>query len=165
MKRLFSGAIATVALPLAMMVVAASAALAGDIMVIKAFARASPTPNAVTGAAYVSVMNHGQDDRLTGVSSPAAKIAELHKSEVVNGVMKMFPAAPLDIPAHGMLEMKPGGYHIMLLGLKGPLKKGVTIDVILIFERNGELAVKVPVGDVAASAGAHDHGSGEASGG
>lgn len=148
-----------------LMVLAAPAALAGEIMVIKAFARASPTPNAAAGAAYVSFMNHGEADRLIGARSPAAKTVEVHKSEVVDGVMKMFPVAPLDIPMHGALEMKPGGYHLMMLDLNGPLVKDTTIDITLIFEKAGEVPVKVPVGSVAAKAQGHDHGSGEESGG
>ena len=152
-------------LVLATMVLVVPAALAGDIMVLKAFARASPTPNAAAGAAYVSFMNHGDADRLIGARSPAAKTVEIHKSEVVDGVMKMFPVAPLDIPMHGALEMKPGGYHLMLLDLNGPLKKDTVIDIILIFEKAGEVTVQVPVGGVAAKAGGHDHGSGGDSGG
>jgi copper(I)-binding protein len=144
---------------------AANHAFAGSIMVTKAFARASPTPNAAAGAAYISLMNHGEADRLTGARSSAAKTVEIHKSEVVNGVMKMIPVAPLDIPMHGALEMKPGGYHLMLLGLTGPLKKDTVIEIILIFEKSGEVTVQVPVGAVAAKADSHDHGSGEDSGG
>ena len=79
--------------------------------------------------------------------------------------MKMIPAAPLDIPMHGALEMMPGGYHLMLLELNGPLKKDTVIDIILIFEKSGEVTVQVPVGGVAANADGHDHGSGEDSGG
>lgn len=164
-NRRLPAALAVLSLVFAMMFLAAPAALAGEIMVIKAFARASPTPNAAAGAAYVSFMNHGDADRLIGAKSPAAKTVEVHKSEVVDGVMKMFPVAPLDIPMHSALEMKPGGYHLMLLELNGPLKKDTVIDVILIFEKAGEVPVKVPVGSVAAKADGHDHGSGEDSGG
>ena len=121
-------------------------------MVMQAFARASATPTAKTGAAYVSLMNHANEaDRLVAVSSPVAAMTHLHKSEVVDGVMKMQSVDGLEIPGHGMLEMKPGGYHIMFMGLKQPLKAGEEIDLTLRFEKAGELAVKVPVGGVAAS--------------
>jgi copper(I)-binding protein len=56
----------------------------------------------------------------------------------------------------GTLEMKPGGYHIMLMGLKAPLKTGEEIEITLTFEKAGALTLKVPVGEVAQ--GAHDHG-------
>ena len=100
----------------------------------------------------------GEADRLVGASSPAAEAAQIHKTESVDGVMKMREAGPLEIPAMGTLEMKPGGYHIMLMGLKQPLKEGDTLEVTLTFEKAGQVAVKVPVGKVAE--GGHDHGSG-----
>jgi copper(I)-binding protein len=138
-------------------------AQASAIMVMEAFARASATPAATSAAAYVSLMNHGEDDLLTGVASAAAKAAEIHKTEMEDGVMKMAPAGPLALPAHGTLQMKPGGYHIMLMGLARPLVKGEMIELTLTFEKAGSVSVQVPVGDVAA--GSHDHSSGEGSGG
>lgn len=165
MDRSLTRVMTALLLMLTVVALASPAALAGNVMVTKAFARASPTPNAAAGAAYVSLMNHGEADRLIGARSPASTTVEIHKSEVVDGIMKMIPAAPLDIPMHGALEMKPGGYHLMLMGLNGPLVKDTVIEVILIFEKAGELTVKVPVGGVAAKADTHDHGSAEASGG
>jgi copper(I)-binding protein len=76
--------------------------------------------------------------------------------------MKMALAGPLEIPVHGTLEMKPGGYHIMLMGLVKPLKKGDEIEITLTFEKAGAVVVKVPVGDVAQ--GGHDHGTGDSGG-
>ncbi|MFN4141418.1 copper chaperone PCu(A)C [Aestuariivirga sp.] len=136
----------------------APAAEAGEIMVMKAFARASATPVAKSAAAYVSLMNHGAEaDRLVSAASPAARSAEVHKTELVDGVMKMMAAGPLELPAYGTLEMKPGGYHLMLMGLKQPLKEGEILELTLTFEKAGALEVKVPVGSVAE--GGHDHGS------
>lgn len=127
-------------------------------MVMQAFARASATPTAKTGAAYVSLMNHANEgDRLVAVSSPVAKSAEIHKTEEADGVVKMMPAGPLEIGPMGTLEMKPGGYHIMLMGLAQPLKKGEEIEITLTFEKAGNLTLKLPVGEVAA--GGHDHGA------
>jgi len=114
------------------------------------FARASATPTAEAGAAYVSLMAHGEADRLLGVSSPAAKMAALHKTVEADGVMKMEHVEALDIPADGMLEMKPGGYHIMLMGLTQPLKEGDEIEITLTFEKAGEVKLKAKVGGVAA---------------
>ena len=127
-------------------------------MVMKAFARASATPTAKTGAAYVSLMNHADEgDRIVAVSSPVAKSAEIHKTEEADGVVKMLPAGALEIGPMGTLEMKPGGYHIMLMGLSQPLKKGEEIAITLTFEKAGDLTLKLPVGEVAA--GSHDHGA------
>jgi len=153
-KNLVEFAVA-IALTLAAILALAPGANASSVMIMKAYARASTMPTAQTGAAYVSLMNHGADDKLVSVSTPAAKSAELHKSEVVDGVMKMEPVGALDVPQNGMIEMKPGGYHIMLMGLAKPLAKGEEIELTLTFEKAGEVKVKVPVGGVAS--GGMDH--------
>lgn len=148
---------AAILLTLAAILTTATGVSASSVMVVEAFARASATPTAAAGAAYVSLMNHAAEtDRLVSASSPAARKTEIHKSEVVDGVMKMAPAGPLEIAPMGTLEMKPGGYHVMLMGLAGPLRKGEVIEITLTFENAGAITVKVPVGDVAQ--GSHDHG-------
>jgi hypothetical protein len=110
-------------------------------------------------------MNHASlADRLISVSTPAARTAEIHTTEMTDGVMRMKTAHTLEIPAMGRLEMKPGGYHIMLIGLRAPLRQGEEIEITLTFERAGQVTVQVPVGGVAQ--GGHDHGEGsEGSGG
>ena len=158
MRRTVLEVFAAISLTLAAIISSATGVNASSVMVTQAFARASATPTAQTGAAYVSVMNHASEaDRLISAASPAAKSAEIHMTEMVDGVMKMKAAGPLDIPAMGTLEMKPGGYHLMLMGLTKPLKKGEEIEVTLTFEKAGEVKVSVPVGEVAASG--HDHGA------
>jgi copper(I)-binding protein len=158
MRRILLDLSAAIAITLAAVLTSASGAAASSIMIVEAYARASATPVARAGAAYVSVMNHGGEaDRLVSAATPAARAADIHMTEVVDGVMKMKAAGPLDIPAMGTIEMKPGGYHIMLIGLKAPLRKGDEIEITLSFEKAGEVAVKVPVGDVAQ--GGHDHGA------
>lgn len=143
--------LAAISFVFAAMLAFAPAADAGSVMVTKAFARASASPTATSGAVYVSLMNHAAEaDRLLSVSTPAAHMAEIHKSEIVDGVMKMDAAGPLELAGHGTLEMKPGGYHIMLMGLAQPLKKGDEIEVTLTFEKAGAVKIKVPVGGVAA---------------
>eukprot|EP01030_Chromulinospumella_sphaerica_P026901 gene26901-27128_t len=130
MRRTLIDFLAAISLTLAAILALASGADASGVMVTKAYARASASAASTSGAAYVSLMNHGAGaDRLLSVSTPAAKTAEIHKSEIVDGVMKMNPVGALDLPSHGMLEMKPGGYHIMLMGLTQPLKKGEEIEM------------------------------------
>ena len=148
-KTLFQIA-AAIALTLGAILALASGASASSVMVMKAYARASAIPGAATGAAYVSLMLHGEADRLIGVTTPAARMAGLHRTSVVNGVMKMEDIDSIDIPAHGTLEMKTGGYHIMLMGLTQPLKEGEEIEITLTFEKAGEVKVKAKVGGVAA---------------
>jgi periplasmic copper chaperone A len=76
-------------------------------------------------------------------------MAHLHKSTDENGVMKMEMIGTLDVAAGGDVEMKPGGLHIMLVGLTAPLKKGEAIPLELTFEKAGMVSVMVPVGGVA----------------
>lgn len=169
MRRTLLEIAAALSLTLAAVVTSVNGASASSVMVTQAYARASATPTASSGAAYVSLMNHAAEaDRLVSATTPAAKTAEIHKSEDVDGVMKMAPAGPLEIPGMGMLEMKPGGYHIMLMGLSKPLKKGEEIEITLTFEKAGAVTVKVPVGGVAQGGmdhGSMDHDMGESAGG
>lgn len=143
---------AAISLTLAATLAPTGGASASSVMVSKAYARASATAGAETGAAYVVLMVHGEDDRLVGVSTPAAKMAGLHKTVNVDGVMKMEHVDGIDIPANAMLQMKPGGYHIMLMGLTQPLKEGDEIVLTLKFEKAGDVEVKAKVGGVAAGA-------------
>lgn len=150
MRRILIEISAAVSLTLAAIISSSTGVSASNVMIIQAFARASATPAAGSGAAYVSLMNHAAEaDRLLAAATPAAASAEIHITETADDVVKMTAAGPLEIPAMGTLEMRPGGYHIMLMGLKEPLSKGAEIEVTLTFEKAGEVVVKVPVGDVA----------------
>jgi hypothetical protein len=98
------------------------------------------------GAVYVTLANTGaQADALLSASSDAAQTVELHETKNDAGVMKMRPVAKIDVPAGGKIEMKPGGYHVMLLGLKRDLKPGDKVLVTLKFERGGEVRTEAPV--------------------
>ena len=150
MRHTLTALAAAISFTLAATLALATGASASNVMVTKSYARASATPTAETGAAYVSLMAHGEADRLLGVSSPAAKMAALHRTVEADGVMKMEHVDALEIPANGRLVMKPGGYHIMLMGLTKPLKEGDEIEITLTFEKAGEIKVKAKVGGVAA---------------
>jgi copper(I)-binding protein len=98
------------------------------------------------GAVYVTISNHGSGaDALLSASSDVANTVELHETMAQDGKMVMRPLQKIDVPAGGTLEMKPGGYHIMLLGLKQDLTPGETINVGLSFEKAGQMSVKAPV--------------------
>jgi periplasmic copper chaperone A len=102
--------------------------------------------SAGNGAVYVTIRNHGSEaDALLSASSDVATTAELHQTIEQDGKMVMRPLPKADVPAGGTLEMKPGGYHIMLLGLKQDLKPGETIDVALTFEKAGQMSVEARV--------------------
>jgi periplasmic copper chaperone A len=131
--------------------VAATAALAqtNQLEVTNAWARATPA-KAENGVAYLTIRSPTAD-RLVSVSSPVAKKAELHTMSMEGMVMKMRPLAGLDIAAGQPVTLKPGGEHIMLLGLNGPLRDGQSFPLTLTFEKAGAREVTVAVEKATAS--------------
>jgi periplasmic copper chaperone A len=113
------------------------------VEVQKAWARA--TTGAV-GAAYFSLVNKGgAPDRLIALKTPVAEKAELHEEKMKNGVMEMRPVGPLLIEPGQSATLKPGARHVMLMGLKHPLKEGEDFPLTLSFEKAGDVRVMVPV--------------------
>jgi copper(I)-binding protein len=99
-----------------------------------------------TGAVYLTVVNKGTvDDRLVSAATDVAAKAELHETISDKGVMKMRPVPGLDIKAGATATLEPGKVHLMLTGLKAPLKVGQTFPVTLTFEKAGTLPVTVTV--------------------
>jgi periplasmic copper chaperone A len=133
--------------------------LASDIMVMDAYARASLTPSATSGAAYMTLMNHGvAADTLVKVTTDAAN-AEIHETQTIDGVMKMRPVERLVLQPNATVALVPGGLHLMLTGLKAPLKDGGTIKLTLTFEKSGAITVDIPVRKLSALPQAgHEHG-------
>jgi copper(I)-binding protein len=113
------------------------------ISVADAWARAT-VPGQMSSAAYFTIRNAGGSDTLLFVSSPQAD-ASLHSTRMDNGVMRMRPLATLDVPANASVELKPGGMHVMLMGLKQPLQAGSTIELDLKFEKSGDQKVAIPI--------------------
>jgi copper(I)-binding protein len=96
-----------------------------------------------TAVVYMTIGNNGSAaDRLLTIESPVASAAELHASIDSNGVMSMRPLDGIDIPAGGMVMLKPGGFHIMLVGLKHDLRLDDSFAVVLRFERAGAITVQ-----------------------
>ena len=97
-------------------------------------------------AAYMVITNNSdQPDRLLRASSEAAHTTELHISEIVDGVMSMHPVESVDVPANGQAELKPGGLHIMLIGLTGDLVAGEKLPLTLEFENAGKVQVEAEI--------------------
>jgi len=124
-----------------------------------------PAVTGGNGAVYMVLHNHtNRPDQLIGAESPVAQTVELHKSEVNDqGVMVMLKQEAIDLPADGEILMKPGGYHIMLLGLKQDLKVGDTFEVVLKFRSHPDLPLQVTVKEgggmeMQHGGGEHDHG-------
>ena len=146
----------------------AAAAFAQNTMVSEPWARASP--GAVkNGAAFMTLMSHGEADRLISASAPVSEAVELHAHINDNGVMRMREIPAIDVPAGGTVTLKPGGLHVMFIGLKAPLTQGGSFPLALNFEKAGTITVQVPVKKVGAMGhgskdmSGHDHGHGHGS--
>ncbi|MDH3236846.1 MAG: copper chaperone PCu(A)C [Alphaproteobacteria bacterium] len=115
----------------------------GTIVVEQAWARASLTAN---GAAYVAFRNIGKStDRLIGVRTPVANRAELHTHTMDKGIMRMRPLKAIEVHPGAPAVMRPGGDHIMLMGLTRKLKRGETFPITLRFAQAGEVTVMAKV--------------------
>jgi copper(I)-binding protein len=139
-SRLLAGclALAIVGLPLR------HSAAADGVTVHQAWARAS-AGGGTTGAAYLSLMGGDQPDGLVGASTPVAATAEVHETTNDNGIMKMRPVGTVPIPPHQMVTLSPGGYHIMMTGLKHKLVAGESFPLTLTFAHTAPVTVDVKV--------------------
>lgn len=144
------------ALALSLPSLSAVAQQGGGIAVEHPWARATAGD---TGAAYFSIVNKGaSSDRLLSASTPVAQSASLHQSKVENGVMMMRPLPPLEVAPGKSAALKPGADHLMLMGLKHPLKQGESFPLTLHFEKAGDVQVAVKVESAGAMGAEADHG-------
>ncbi len=98
------------------------------------------------GGGFLSVQNSGsKPDRLLGGSSPAAAAVEVHEMRMEGDVMRMREIKALELPAGKRVTLAPGGFHLMLVGLKAPLKLGDKVPVKLRFEAAGDIDVLLQV--------------------
>ncbi len=118
--------------------------LHAEIRVGQPYVRATP-PGAANSAAFMLLHNTGtQPTQLVGARSSATH-TELHR-HMMNGTrMQMRPVNTMMIPAGGKVELKPGGYHLMLLGLSGPLRRGESVEMHLNFDNQPPLSLTIPV--------------------
>ena len=109
--------------------------------------RATVSAQKATGA-FMQITSV-QDVRLIEASSPAAGVVEVHEMVMEKDVMKMRAVKGLDLPAGKTVELKPGGYHVMLMDLKEQMKEGTTVPVTLVIEgkdkKRSTVEVKAPV--------------------
>ncbi|MFM2448447.1 MAG: hypothetical protein RIS44_897 [Pseudomonadota bacterium] len=109
------------------------------------------------GGGYLKLTNAGGADRLVSVSSDVSDSVELHTMSMDGTVMRMRQVDGIDLPAGQTVELKPGGFHIMFIGLKAPLKEGSKFPVKLKFEKAGEVVVDVKVQQPKGAAAEHKH--------
>jgi hypothetical protein len=135
-----------------------------SIQVDHAWSRAMPA--GATGVVYLTITDTGAPDALTGVTSPVATKSELHETIDDHGVMKMRPIASLPVAPGKPVTLAPGGYHIMLTGLKHALVAGTSFPVTLTFAKAGKVETTASVEKAGAAMPGMDHGSmGNMSGG
>jgi copper(I)-binding protein len=167
MQKLFhTAALAALAATLAAAFASAPAwAQTAAVKVEGAWARASVQGQKGTGAFMRLTAQDGA--RLVRAESPAAGVTEVHEMKMEGDVMKMRAVPSLELPAGKTVELKPGGYHVMLLDLKAPLAKDSTVPLTLVFQDakgvESKLELTLPVGTTApggAAAPAHGHGHG-----
>ncbi len=128
----------------------------GDIVIEQPWARATPGK---VGGAYMTLRNDGAAaDRLVKVASPLAEKAEVHETKIDGGTAMMRAVGDVELRPSRSVEMKPGGLHVMLMGLQRPLKEGERIKLVLTFERAGTIEVEARVEKAGAAApGDHQH--------
>lgn len=98
------------------------------------------------GAMYMTIRNpSGTPDRLIKAQSDVSKVVELHNVAMKDGVMSMYPVEAIEVPANGEAVLKPGSFHVMLIGLTRDLVAGETMTVTLTFEQAGDVTVQAPI--------------------
>lgn len=108
------------------------ASASAQVTVSNAWVRATVAQQKATGA--FMQLTAAKDTRLVAVSTPLTGMAEVHEMAMDNNVMKMRPLPALELPAGKAVELKPGGYHLMLMDLKKQVKAGDSVPLTLVFE-------------------------------
>jgi copper(I)-binding protein len=119
----------------------------GDIYIGHPYARAS-VPGQTSGGAYLSLENKSakSDDALVSAETPAAASIEIHTMSLENNVMRMREVSAIDLQPGTKIAMQPGnGYHLMMLGLKAPLKAGDRLPLTLHFRKAGKVETMILV--------------------
>ncbi len=126
----------------------------GALKIGHPWSRATPHGAQVAGG-YLVIENKGADaDRLVSATSEIAGRVELHEMAMQNGIMKMRPLARgLEIKPGATAKIEPGGFHVMFMNLKRPLKQGEKFKGTLVFEKAGPLEVEFDVEAMGASRG------------
>lgn len=122
----------------------------GGVLVETPWARATAGRTA-TGVVYVRLRNLGAaPERLISIATPVAAEAAVHETTREHGMMSMRRVNSVELPADGVVLLKPGGLHIMLMRLRAPLEEGETFPMTLTFKRAGPVTIQVEVRAVGA---------------
>lgn len=122
-----------------------AAGLADQISIIDPYVRLAPPGTKTTGA-FMTIKNASDKDiQIVKADSPAAHATELHNHINDSGIMRMRQVREIALPAKGEAVLKPGGYHVMLIDMKAPLKEGDKVAITLGFSDGGTKTIEVPV--------------------
>ena len=116
----------------------------GDIDIGHPYARVTAAGQP-TGGGYLSLDNKGREDKLVSATAAVSASVELHSMSMEGDVMRMRQVDGIALPTGKKVELKPGGFHLMFVGLKAPLKAGDKFPMTLKFEKAGEVEVMVNV--------------------
>lgn len=149
--RLFNLRVASITLLASMLALglhACNAEAQNSISVSNPQVRSTAAGQRVTGAFMLLKNATAADIDLTAAKSDIASMTEIHESSMKNGMMEMNQVDKITIPAHGTAELKPGGFHIMLMGLKQQLSQGEKTSITLTFSDNSQQTIEASVVDV-----------------
>ncbi len=131
----------------------------GSLEFAEPWARAT-APQQANSAAYMVITNHGSADRIVRAEAAVSRKVELHTHQVdAQGVARMIEIPAIELPANSTTELKPGGLHIMFIGLEKPLEAGRRFPLKLVLEKAGEVTLDVEVRATGAGP-AMQHGTG-----
>ena len=118
---------------------------AGDLLIENPWTRATP-PGAPSAGAYLRITNNGSTtEHLSGATSTAAQLVQFHEMRVADGIMMMSELGDgLDIAPGETVTFAPSGFHLMLVGLAGPIDEAATIEITLEFQRAGPVTLQFP---------------------
>jgi len=137
----------------------AAPALFAQVAVTDPWVRGTVSSQKATGA--FMQLKSAADAKLVAASSPVAGVTEIHEMKMDGGVMRMSAIRDLALPAGKAVDLKPGGYHVMLMALKQPVKEGESVPITLTFEdaagKRSSVVVNAPVKSLTAPAPAHKH--------
>lgn len=144
---------------LILLLATAATTYASSISVENSYVRATP-PSLPNSAAFMDIKNSSNENiSLVSATSSISKVVELHTHDMKDGMMKMYQVEKIDIKANSTTVLKPGGFHVMLIGLnKKPLKEKESVEITLNFSNNQSVKIQAPVKKVMSGMMMKNHG-------
>lgn len=145
MDKFFLRSLLPLVASLAMATASADDYRVGDLTIERPWARSTP-PGVPVGAGYLTIRDTGtRGDQLLGAASRVADMVQIHQTTMADGAMQMRKQEALAVPPGGVVVLEPGGFHLMLMQLTGPLVTGDRVPVTLEFARAGRVTIELEV--------------------